>query len=78
MKTSRRRILLALLTMAPMTPGCGPGDGNQVIVKQRRGVPIRVDKQDAARAQAPIVDSRVPARPAASAGQVDVPIVEPE
>ena len=78
MKSNRRSILLGLSLLGSTIPGCGCGAHRQTIIQERKGAPIQVDTRDGVRVKAPFVDVRVPPRAPSSAGQIDVPIVEPE
>ena len=78
MKSSRRCILLGLSLLGSMVPGCGCGSNRQTIVQERKGAPIQVDTRDGVRVKAPFVDVRVPHKAPSSAGQIDVPMVDPD
>jgi hypothetical protein len=78
MKSNRTRLFLGLALLGSTVEGCGCGSNRQVIVQERRGAPIQVDTRDGVRVKAPFVDVRVPPRQPTAAGQVEVPIVDPE
>jgi hypothetical protein len=77
MKTDRLGLLLALTMTAPALGGCGCGHNHQVIVQQRRGSSVPGVTRRGVRVGPPLVGVRAPTRRATTAGQVDVPIVEP-
>ncbi|WP_435010620.1 hypothetical protein P12x_001899 [Tundrisphaera lichenicola] len=78
MKSNRSRVVLGLSLIGSSFQGCGCVHHRQVFIKERRGTPVQVDTREGVRVRAPFVDIQVPARKSTTAGEIDVPMIEPD